>query len=132
MSKKYVCLLLVILMFGIGGIALAKGTKYDLSAHPDSEYSGDAYGFVVVNYAKDEDMTIYNIQCFDLKPNCTYSVYRLGDYLGGFMTNKKGHGHVNLQLDGDLTTDGRVNIWEGGEGEKFDRTLWTGEAYLGD
>jgi hypothetical protein len=101
----------LIALVTLAGVAFAAATKYDfVNKAPAGSAEADAVGFVVVNYAKGKDKTVWNIQCFGLAGKTEYTVKRGGVAVAMFETNKKGHGHVNVQQDGDQTSGGAVNI----------------------
>jgi len=94
----------IILVLGISLAAHAAGAQ-KVPFDPGSDWDGSPSGFVVINKTPTGaiEATI-EIQIRNAASECVYEVWSEQNYLDTFTTNKKGHGHVhiNLSSEGDL------------------------------
>ena len=97
MWKKSIVICIAAIVLCVGGIALAKAVKLNLvpvEGSPDLDGSGRA----VLNYAKGEDKTIIQVNCWGLTP---------GDEYGVNLANGKGPvGRVVAKKNGTITVHG--------------------------
>ena len=116
--KKTAILLAIVMVLGISLVVYAGAQK--VTFNPGLDHDGTSFGFVIINQTPsnaDIEATI-QVQVRDLTAQtnpATYEVYSGGTKLGEFTTNKKGHGHVhiNLSSEGDLAA--YISIWTEGK-----------------
>jgi len=107
LRKKQVLMCLAAAVLCLAGIALAKAVKVELEPYPAAApLEPDASGHAVLNYAKGQDKTIVQVNCWGLMPAAEYTVY-LNDgafyAIGTFTTRKNGSGNLHVSLDGDAS-----------------------------
>ena len=97
MWKKNMVICIVAIVLCVGGIALAKAVKLNLVPVAGSS-DADGYGNAVLNYAKDADKTIIQVNCGGLTP---------GDEYGVNLANGNGPvGRVIAKKNGTITVHG--------------------------
>ena len=104
MYKKNMVICIMAILLCVGGIALAKAVKLNL-VPPANSVDPDGYGHAVLNYSKDEDVTIIQVNCEGLTPGHQYGV-NLGDNMGSVGTavaHKNGKIMIHAEREGDLT-----------------------------
>ena len=109
LSKKRVLILFATILVCVAGLALAKAVKVELMPYPAAApLEPDASGHAILNYAKGQDKTIVQVNCWDLKPDTEYTVY-LNDggfyVIGNFTTRKNGSGNLHVSIAGDVSAD---------------------------
>ena len=109
--KKSTVLCTIILVLGISLAAHAAGAQ-KVTFEPGMHWDESSSGFVVINKTPTGaiEATI-GIQIRNAASECVYEVWSEQRYLDTFTTNKKGHGHVhiNLSSEGDLAA--YISIW---------------------
>ena len=109
LSKKRVLILFATILVCVAGLALAKAVKVELMPYPPAApLDPNASGHAILNYAKGQDKTIVQVNCWNLKPETGYTVYLSngGFYsIGDFTTRKNGSGNLHVSLEGDVSAD---------------------------
>ncbi|MQY69296.1 MAG: hypothetical protein GH145_00325 [Firmicutes bacterium] len=110
--KKSTVLCTIILVLGISLAAHAAGAQKVTFEPVEQGLDDSSSGFVVINKTPTGaiEATI-EIQIRNAASECVYEVWSEDNCLDTFTTNKKGHGHVhiNLSSEGDLAA--YISIW---------------------
>ena len=95
-------------------LAFTSAQKIALTAENDCGYP-DASGFVMTNTTSEgtTDKAI-QIQLRDAAPTWDYTVKTHANNHGTFTTNRRGNGHMHLNLTDEDLLGGAMNIWDGG------------------
>lgn len=107
--------IVVALVLGISLVSYAGATKVDLVPGPD--WDSSTTGFMVVNYTPGGAVeTTIQIQIRGAVGEAVYEVWSGGKFFGDFSTNKKGSGHIHINLGPDAESFGaNINIWTEGK-----------------
>ena len=123
--KKFIVLLIIVL--GLSLIANAAVLKLDFYEFVNNSVDGElAEGcFAIVNYDPEGNTeAVIQIQVRGLEAG-EYELRSKKEILGSFTTNKKGSGHLHVNVEGsafeEVVNGRRLNIYKDG-----DRLLWTG------
>lgn len=118
MLKKTVFIGAMLVVLCVCSVVFAKAIKLELLPADGwnwlEEPEESAWGRAVVNYAKADDITCVQINCWGLEPETEYHVIigMIGSPyadLGYFTTNKKGCGCLHGEFDGE-PPDMRIKV----------------------
>ena len=115
LRKKQAIICIATIVLCVAAVVLAKAVKIELKPYPaEAPVEPGASGHAMLNYAKDADKTIVEVNCRGLTAETEYKVCLTKDdefyEIGSFTTRKNGSGNFHVEIDTDASADVPVAI----------------------